>query len=115
MNWQYLIDHSIAIGVIVAWTAALALVIIYKWESMIKWFKWRIAYLIDWFYGDRVCWPRLVLWAEFDGEREDLNYSFTGTEQCREETAHFAGECWCGDIRGDAPMLTPEFWIRGRR
>ena len=33
MNLQYLIDNSIAIGVIVAWVAALALVIIYKWED----------------------------------------------------------------------------------
>ncbi len=33
INLEWLIDNSFAVGVIVAWTAALALVIIYKYED----------------------------------------------------------------------------------
>ena len=33
INFEWLIDNSFAVGVIVAWAAALALVIIYKHED----------------------------------------------------------------------------------
>ena len=82
---------------------------------MIKWIKWQIAYLADWYYGDKVCWPRLALWAGFDGNRDDLSYSFSGTKQCRRELAHFGGECYCCKIVGLMPSISPEFLLRGKR
>ena len=33
INFEWLIDNSFTVGVIVAWSAALALVIIYKYEE----------------------------------------------------------------------------------
>ncbi len=77
------------------------------------WFKWRIADLIDWFYGDKVCWPRLAMWA-MGSLSGDLPQAFNGTRQCQKERANFDGECYCGKMGGYMPNLSPEFWIRGK-
>jgi hypothetical protein len=33
INWQYLLDNTFALGVIVAWACAMALYLIYRWED----------------------------------------------------------------------------------
>ncbi len=73
MNWQYLIDNSIAIGVIVAWTAALALVIICKWEEMIV-------------PGEPLLLSTLFSWAWFrhlEIESHDAQYEVCDKLVCR--------------------------------
>ena len=80
--------------------------------------RWKIADFIHWFYGDKVCWPRLVMWAEFILEPEELWYCFSSIKQCEKERYDFglrfgSPTCYCGK-GGMFPEITPKFMLFGR-
>ena len=85
------------------------------------WFRhrillWGVARLIDEYYGDEVCWARLVGWALYDSSLDQLSYCFS-TKACREDMARsFAGVCcYCGGIQGIMPTISFQFMLTGKR
>lgn len=89
-------------------------------KRFVNWFRhrillWGVARLIDEYYGDEVCWARLVGWALFDTSLDQLGYCFS-TKGCREDMVkHFGGLCcYCGGINSMAPTISLKFIITGR-
>lgn len=86
-------------------------------KRFVLWFRseillWQIARMIDAYYGDRVCWVRLVGWALFDTSLDQLGYCFT---DCTKEDPLYQryGTCYCGGKQG-IPYISFKFMLTGR-
>ena len=86
---------------------------------MINWFKWRVAFFLQWLYGERVCWAQLVMWVEY-GYWGRITFD----TPCRDDVLDYhypygvktEGDwrCYCGKFgRRFIPPLPPIFWITG--
>jgi len=85
---------------------------------MNKWLRWRLIDFLNWYHGDKVCWPRLVMWAEYETNQEELSYCFSSIKQCEKELYLFGKDygdpmCWCGKLQ-PFPFISPRFILRGR-
>ena len=78
-------------------------------------FRIWIARQIDNYYGDKVWWARLVMWAVYDGDRDDLDWCFSTIKDCQSDRAKNGTSCYCGKLSGYMPNLSLEFMLIGRR
>jgi hypothetical protein len=83
-------------------------------------FRDRVLFTVAWwakeYYGDKICWARLVVWALYETTRDEFEYAFSSTPECKKElTGHLHG-CYCGHFSrwSYMPYISLEFMLRGK-
>lgn len=87
------------------------------------WFRNRILLTLAWwikeYYGDKICWAQLVMWALYNTDRHYFESALSGAAECKAEIVEskLVG-CYCGHFNRNwsvLPYISLEFMLFGRR